>query len=408
MPVYETKFSSNGDSVNFGFSIHSEKIVPKFPVTIKIGNLSTGGILSKMNSPLISGLNSPFSTGISNVSGFTANLPGSSSYTRPVSYFFQGGYINSKSTISNISVNCWYSPQEEKFVYSSYAAVNLFQKKIKLKATYAGGFFPYSENASNSWFVSSTLYPAGNHFASALGSSIEFWKICFLLSYFFYESPFGQVNNITRTEFKYSGNHFIFSLSETYNPTPFIITSSDKTLPKGIYIRSTIQYKDCIFIRSPLFLKTGFSWYLGIPEDSIEKSLKAAFGIQIKYKLLQSSITFTANNEFSSENNKNIEFLLNSISIQQNNSLSFSHISLGLNFNIQLTPGKDYSQWYPKTTSKLTLNYLQNPKISTFAEYTISNTQKKALTDKFSTGASIELNSRFISVYLKISADLNN
>ena len=118
-PISEIRASSEPGNYNFGFLITSAKFIKKLPFEVKVGNLSAGGSLSRLNSPELSNGTSPFSNGIISVSGLTANLPGYTSFSKTESTFLQLKVNQLTKHPFSLCVNLWLAPENPGPVFSA-------------------------------------------------------------------------------------------------------------------------------------------------------------------------------------------------------------------------------------------------------------------------------------------------
>jgi len=405
--VMEGKLAVNKEKYNFGISCFSDKITPTIPVSIKAGNLSAGGMLSKMNNPLLSGPGSPFSTGVSTVSGITASLPGISSYSKPVSSFFQAGYSNRKSLFPKVLVNCWYSPSDSKLAFSGYSETSLFNKKLKLKNAFATGTFPYEEKDSNSWNLSTPYYPEGTHLVSTYSGSFEFWKAYFYFSTACFESPFGTLSETFRSDFKYSGSHFTFSFSGAYNPNDSILSASDQTVKESLQFRTALQYKDRFFIQKPFFYKAGTYLYLNRNIPSEEQSLKLGTGIQTQYDITSLSLAAHIKANLNAENLESPVLLYDGCSFNLTNTWYFKPITASLSSNVSFNPSSDFSYTTTKLSTNLALDFCRNPKIHSTSTYSISFKEQEITKQSLYWGFSMDIKFYILTGSIKIALDVD-
>lgn len=407
IPVLETRLASNTETTNFGISIFSNKISPAIPVSVKFGNLSTSGIISKMNRPSISGPGSPFSSGITSVNGITASLPGITSYSKPFSSFIQGGYSNKKSAVSNLFVNCWYSPEENFLTASAFSKIKLLNNKIILKNAFAAGSFFYSENKTSSWTVEYPYYQKGEHYVSSISQSIEFWKLYFQFQLFYFESPFGKLETTYKSDFKYTGSHFIFSLSGTYNPNVYVLTSSDKKIYEGYQLKVNIQYKDTIFIKRPLFYKFGLNTFINGSDTSTEKKLKFSLGNQINYGIATVSIVSNIENNLTEESPTSITWQIENFSFNISSNFKLNNIAFTYTFNPSFSPIANFTSLSSKYSNKFSVSYNKHPNILGSLNYTIHKTDDVISSKKLTTSINSDIKFSLITCSIKIGLDVD-
>lgn len=289
-------FGLKNDDYNFGLSLTNQKLTKVFPFYIKCGNLSTGGILSKMNSPTLSASASPFSASLSSAGLLSASLPASTNFSKPVSFFLQGGL---KKKPLFVNVNGWYSPDEAKLATSFCGQVD-FQKKGSFSLAAAGGFFPHKELSESSWFLSQPYFPAGTLFSSALELSLSLPQFKSFLLAGFTENPFGNLTSFYRGEGKINCGNFIFSGAFFYTDDKNAnLTASGKELSPQLQYRALLQYKGCLKTgHFPLFFKNGISLYNGLKlseNEADNHSLKVALGSQFLFPFMMLQFTLSGN-----------------------------------------------------------------------------------------------------------------
>ena len=292
----ELSLGLNKDDWNFGLNLTNQKLTKSFPFYIKCGNLSTGGILSKMNSPTIPSSASPFSASLSSASLLSASLPSSANFSKPVSFFLQGGL---KKKPFFINVNSWYSPEEEKLAASFGGEVN-FKKNSKLSFAAAGGLFPHKELSESSWFLSQPYYPSGSLFSSAFELSLTLPHFNSFILAGLNENPFGKLTSFYRAEGKINSGNFIFSGALFYTDDKNAnLTASGKELSPLLQYRALLQYKGSLKSRHfPLFFKNGICVYNGLKlyeDDAENHSLKVGLGSQILFPFMMLQFSLTGN-----------------------------------------------------------------------------------------------------------------
>jgi len=403
----EFRFSLQEDKSNFGITATSEKF-SSFPITIKAGNLSTGGSLSKLNSPLLSSSSSPFSTGISNVSGITASLPGYTSFTKPVSTFFQGAWSGKKNGISGIAVNCLYCPNEQQLAFSSIINSSLLNKKLKTSASITSGFFSYDESTSSSWFTQTPLYPQGNHFCSLYQLSIQYLNFYTGYTAGVYQTPFNTWSSLFRTDNKLSTSRFIFNFSGVYNPNynkDGVITSSAKTLYSCLQLKNGLQYKFTTGKHFPVFVKSGFQSFLNLKLIETQHPVKLAAGTQITTGFFAVSLTCCSDFICNSQNQASINLNFDKISFQLKNTLYFNRIIPSFSCNFSLNPSEDYSSLTASCKFLISASFIQAPKINSSCSISFSRKDEEYSECKISMGITSTFNRKHLKIVLKFTAD---
>lgn len=404
LPFCQAKMAFTEEKYNFGFAGFSDNICKVFPFTIMCGNLSAGGALSKMNSPLLSFGTSAFSTGISDANCVTASLPGTSSFSKPVSTFFQVGYKNKKSPF-NCKVSLFYSPEENISVFSEYSNCSFFGKKLVLSNSITAGIFPYEEFSSSSWILDSQYYSEGNHFCSFFQFSVKFLNCISVFSTGLYESPFGDFNKIFRLDFKLPVNHFVFFCSGVYNPDFLIITSSDKKIDDCFQIKTGLQYKSIIPAKKQLFMKTAFNLSLDADTSGTEHPFRINSGIQILSSLTSVSLSNSTKINMNTANQNAPAFNVESLSFQLKNNWYFKKLSAGLTATVGITPAEDFFSSTKKFSSRLNLNFSGNPKIIGYAGYSFTDRESVISSKKITTGITANAILKSFTCTLKFSAD---
>ncbi len=408
LPVMELKVAASEEDYNFGFSFNSDKLYSKIPVTYKIGNLSSGGIISKMKHPMLSGVGSPFSAGTSSITGITAELPGLSSFANPVSIFLQLSYNNKKNPFSNATLNLLYTPETEQTIFSASTMANLFNKNLKLKNAFAFGIFDYDENKISTWICTDPYYPAGRHFVSQFATSLEFKNLYLGSSVFTSETPFGKLCQIYKTELKYSGTHFIMSLSGAYNPTPHLLSSSSQKIPEQFQLRTNLQYKETIKLKHLLFYKIGLSSYLTVNPEDEEHPLKIATGFQINYGITSFSITSNINTVIDTSFADSLNLFFENCSFNLSNSWKFSPVAVNLSLNTTINPAKNYEYITYKYSPKISVSYSGNPYIKSSASYSISLKDDEITSRKLVIGTEIDFKISCFTTILRLNMEVNN
>ena len=248
----------------------------------------------ELNNPCLPASAAPFSGSCASVAGVTANLPGYSSFSKPVSLFTQAG---GKWKLGSVTASGWYSPEEDKIAASLQGNVVLF-KKLTLASSFTSGIFPYNALGESSWFFDEAWYPQGlvQVSASAKGA-----KLCVMAG--LNESPFGSGMGFCRAEGKCSFSHFDFFLAGFYcgggEPN---ITSSGKVLEPLFQFKGNVQYKTVFRTRRyPVFMKTGFSLYSALGLEDEAHTVKAGAGSQLLFPLALVQFSLTANLDMQTE-----------------------------------------------------------------------------------------------------------
>lgn len=407
LPFVKANFALHENDFNFGINAFSNSFCKIVPISVMAGNLNAGGSASKMNNPVISNSNSPFSTGISNVGCVSASLPGISSFSKPVSSFFQIGFANKNLFLKDAKINCFYSPEDETLLFSSYNSLAFFKKKFEVQNSITCGFFPYEENTSNSWFVDSQYYPKGNHFCSYYQLGLKYLKSFLGFNLGVYETPFGNLVSNYKADLKLPGNHFIFYFSAFYNPSNVVITSSDKNINEFLQFKLGFENKYLIGKKSPVFFKFATNLYSQINMEKTEHPCKFNYGIQITSNLCTFSFANSISFSVNSENIQSPSLQFESTNLQFKNKWNFSFLIPTVSFAININPNDDFSSINLKYTLGGVLYFPKNPKISGSGNYTINTTDNTLSSQKLSGSLNITTTIKDISFIFKFSADIS-
>lgn len=410
LPFAEFRTSGRDNDINFGFASFSDKICPKYPFVIKCGNLSTGGAFSTMNSPLLSSASSPFDSGNTSVNCLTTSLPGISSFSKPVSVFFQIGYNNKKNVLSGLKLNCFYSPEDDIVLFSCLQKISILKNKLVLQSSQAFGELPYDENTSSSWFIPEDLYyHSGKHFCSLfqLGITAEAFKTTFTINT--YESPFGQFDSVFRVNSSLKSNHFFFTFSTVYIPTENILTSSQKKLHECLQFKESIQYKTVFGEKLPWFLKSGICAYTKVNLTGTEHDADLSAGFQVSSGFTSLSFTGTISSIIHSTQITVSEFELDSISLKLKNSWYFTNITPSVSFGINIAPSNNAEITKPslKYSGNVNLYLKKFLKFSGTAGFSLTDKAGEITTKSFTTNCSISFPTKIYTCTVKISANIN-
>ena len=407
LPFVKANFALHKNDINFGVNAFSNSFCKIVPISVMAGNLNTGGSSSKMNNPVISNSNSPFSTGISNVGCVSASLPGISSFSKPVSSFFQIEFVNKNLFLRDAKINCFYSPNDETLLFSSYYSLAFFKKKFEVQNSITCGFFPYEENTSNSWFVDSQYYPKGNHFCSYYQVGFKYLKYFLDFNLGIYETPFGNLVSNYKADLKLPGNHFIFYLSAFYNPSNIVITSSDKKLNEFLQFKLGFENKYLVGKKTPVFLKFATNFYSQINMEKTEHPCKFNYGFQITSNLYTFSFANSISFSVNSENIQSPSLQFESTNLQFKTKWSFSFLIPTVSFAININPNDDFSSINIKYTFGGVLYFPKIPKITGSGNYSINTTDNIVSSQKLSGSLNVTTTIKDVSFIFKFSADIS-
>ena len=289
LPFAEFRTSGSAfsaEKVNFGLSLSTKKLLPSPPflpchITVKTGNLSGGGALTKLGNPTLSASTSPFSTGISSPTALTASLPSYSSFSKPESALFQ--FETSGHT--KVLANLWLTPTSPSPVVSTQLSVPITADRLTLSLSAVAGRFNYdaSSSSTSSWFSNQAYYKAGTHLCS-LFQFASSYKKTFSATFAagLYESPFGTLPVNLRTDLNLKTKKLEVFTSAFYNPQQDLITSSQKKLDSCIQLKAGFITKGMGHILSiPLIIKTGFNAFSSINLLGYEHPLLTNAGLQL-------------------------------------------------------------------------------------------------------------------------------
>ena len=370
-PVTELRLSSKPGKMNYGVLLNTEKIYSRVPVTIKYGNLSYSGSLSRLNSPELSNGTSPFSSSIMTTSGLTANLPGYTSFSNPESAFAQIKMNRLFNSSLSLLMNLAISPENEEPFFSAMLSDKLLSNRLSLNTSFTAGKFFYTDNSSASWLLDTPYYAAGQHFSSlfqfsatykqkASGNSLQAAAMAAV-----YESPFGPYTALYRADLKYiMKNTELFSAAflNAYEDT---LTSSGKKLEPSAQFKAGLITKKPFLLKAEklYFLKLGANAYSRFNLTKNEHPLRLNTGIQLYSDL--TSLSFSLSSDFK----------LNSLTPE---SPPQSLKKNGLSFQIK-------NSWYlEKITAGLTLNIEENKYKIALNLSNSSNGKKQKLNGKLS------------------------
>ena len=406
-PFGEFHYACQEEKYNFGITATSEKF-SLFPVTFRTGHLSTTGSLSRLNSPLLSSTVSPFSTGFSEAACITTSLPGNSSFSKPVTLFFQSAVSPKSSTINSIKINSLYDPQNCQLAFSGLGTFQFFQKKLKIKTSVTTGFFSYQENTFSSWFSNELYYPQGNHFCSLYQNTLQYKAVSSTVSAGVYETPFSAWSYILRADNKLNLNKFGFNISVLYNPNTYkdsVLTSSGKTLSDTLQLKNGIQYKFTTGRSFPVLIKTGIQNFLNINLSQNQHPVKIAAGLQLTTPFYAASLTASAGFNCNSSYISNMTLLFDKAAVQFKNTFYFQFAVPSFTYNFTFDPSDDYSSISTVNKFNISLYYLNQSKISSNCSLTVNGKDKECTEKKISFGITSKFMYKQINITLKFSAD---
>lgn len=354
MPFAEIRAYGSEGKWTSGFSLFSNVFNSVFPVAVKIGKISAAGSLSKMNSPYISSGVSPFSCGVSSVSGIDCSLPGISSFSKDNGVFVQSSFVQRKGVVRNLKISAYHDYENDKEFVSSFYGKLQFYRDIRGEISFTAGFFPYSENNLTGWFNDERYYPEGNHFCSNLQLGFSSKRYSGFLMAGIYESPFGKIQHLYRMENKFRFTPFSLNFCLFSNFYEGLISSSDKKIESCIQWKWGIQYQYNSRLVVPFMWKIGMNAYGKIDLIEDVNELKMGVGIQGISSVTSFSLIGFLNGALDSEHIEKIRLSLKNASIQFKNTLYFRDFTLQSGGNFVFTPDTYWE--IIKTEEKIWLN----------------------------------------------------
>lgn len=403
---------------NFGAAVFTSNILPRLPLTVKTGNLSAGGALSLLNSPELSAGSSPFTSSVTSTQVLTVSLPGNTSFSKPVSTFFEFSTPKTKSTASRlfpIKINTWLTEQASSPVTSLAITFPPLPPYLNFSLSYIGGFFYYSSNSTSSWFLKSPYYPSGKHYCGLLQFSTQIKKSknqSFLLNLTtaLYESPFGFYQLIYRADAKLTTKHTNLISQIYYNPYDQLLTSSEKTLTPSLQLKTGFLYKTpsklaSLYFNTPVFLRAGTNIYLKLNLTQPEHPLKVNAGLQFSTEKTTQSFSLSADGKLISKSPDSPpqDFTLKTITTQLKSTWKLNSFTPALILNLTLPQNQASSKKYKITASTGYQSKSKNAPLKINATTTISGTPDNKEELKLSSSLSIHLKIKYLTLTGKIS-----
>ena len=438
----DLRLTSRPNKQSAGAAVYAGTLFPRLPLTVKAGNLSAGGALSTLNSPELTAGTSPFTTCSPATSPLTATLPGYTSFSKPASAFAEASFSPSKKlpSITPLPLTCRLSTWLP--ASGTLASVNTASGKptcpitslqltlplkahgLTLSASYTGGLFPYESNATSSWFLKSPYYPQGQHYCALFQFSAQSKKTgseskshvkeaAVNLTGGLYESPFGFYQLIYRLDEKISTKHIEHFSQIFFNPYDQLLTSSGKNLTPSLQLKTGLLYKSpsklaSLYLKQPIFLRTGANLYSKINLTQNEHALKANAGLQISGEKSSQSISISTEGILISKSPESWpeDISIKSISSQLKSSWKAGAFSPALSLNISLPQNSSASPKYKINAScsykskspklPLTLNASSSLNIS-------PTTQNESPFTKLSSTITLQLQTKYLKIIGKIS-----
>lgn len=418
-PLLEFRSGGQGEKHNAGLLLTSRNFFKQIPAELKIGNLSASGSLSKLNSPELPNGSSPFSSGISSVTGITASLPGYTSFSKPESSFLQLSINQIKKKPFSLSFNLLTSPDNASPVFSTFISDSFFSNQLIISSSWTAGEFFYKEKNSSSWFLDSPYYKKGSHFCTLFQLSADFKNKRkkaggFLgLTAALYESPFGPYTAAYRTDFKLNFKETEFYTSAFLNAYEDTFTSSEKLLEPSSQFKTGLIYKKPLLInKSELaIIKIGINGLTKIKLIENEHPLRINTGIQLSTGLTSLSFSVSADAYMKSKTADKApeEIKKDKLSFHIKNSWYLKSLTPGFS----LTAEKQLSE-KEADEAKDDMNYKIQLSLTNTAKHKFSASTAFSFTTKdgefngkkISAGLTCRLNFRYLTIIGKLSTSL--
>ena len=405
LPFAEIRSSQNFENYNFGAAIFTCGRLKHFPCSFKSGNLISADGLSKMNNPLLSSSISAFSTAQTEATILTAKLPAIASWTKPLSSFLELGYENKKKFLSQARFSCFYNTEEKMPVFSAKEEITPW-KKISFSTALTVSSFSYEENTFSSWFTTSDFYyHQGNHLCALPQIAFSSPYFSSIFSMPCYESPFGKICRLWKSENKITAGHFCINLSALYNDNSFVLTSNENIIRDIFQARFGIISNFSVGKDSPLFLKSGFNSFCQINLSDTSHKVKLAAGSRLtgqKFSLsLLSNAALTCS---SGESSSDLSCNLDSLSLLFYTGLSFQKISPSFTYALTFYPEDENLKISQKIGCRLFL--FKRPSIIFTANYTFTRRDNELLSQSFTSSLNARWRMKYLSLTGKIGIQL--
>ena len=283
VPFVEARASLRDDlKWNYGVALSTQKLFPRLSFSLKAGNLSVAGSLSKLNSPALSSSISAFSSSSLRTTALEVSLPQYESFPDVQGYYFEA-LFTPNNIFKQITVNCFYK-DDKKNDESSFTASTRIKitpaKKTEISFSSTAGVYPYKKKNVSSWFMQESFYNQGKHVCLNNQVSVILGGFSSLFILGTYQSPFGDFVNIWRIENLLKLKHFSFTLNGFYNSNNEVVTSSDKKLKPLLQLSGGGQYDFITETKLPLKITTGINTLIDINLAEKNHTLKSALGIR--------------------------------------------------------------------------------------------------------------------------------
>lgn len=386
-PFLEAKLSTQNNNFTYGLTLTSESLFKNTNLLIRYGNLSAGGSLSKINSPLLQNSTSPFSLPSTDVTILSTSLPGYSNFSNPETFFSQFLYSNKNKIFQQGLINIVLIPQKQKYVFSLKGKLN-FSKRIKVQTAFAGGFLHFDENNIASWFTDDDFfYHEDSIFAFLFQNSLQIDKFNLLATINSYESPFGDFKTLFKFDSKVNIKQISFNFSSLCNTNDNLISGSQKSISESLQFKSGFQFQIPAGKSFPLFLKSGINIYSSYNQKKNQEDVKITAGVQLSSLLFSFSLIPGFNLHIVSDNS--IYAVFDSASLKLSGSWYFSNLIPSLAFTATLSSLQDFSTFSSSEKITFNMNFQRQCRIS--LSNTLNFTQKNGESTKKTFSGSINL-----------------
>lgn len=362
-PFSEVCFYKNTDKLDFGIStLHQSKLENLF-FDIKYGNLIFSKSISKLHNPLISNSVSPFEILNLNESTIGATLPGINSSAHSKSVFLSSEYRNSKNILQDIKLTGFYIPTDKAGLNS---LIKLKNKNTILSFSATNELFSASTSPPATWF-SKDLYGMKDFYFHEVLLFDSLNQIFYtgkhlssLITVELYESPFGKLNTIFKSENKLKQGKFLFQFSGLINRNQiYTLTGSGKKIDDCIQGKCGGQYQFTLKRKIPYFIKIGFNTYYkyDLIPDSNDVELKISCGEQITTPLYRLAIIY--NNDWNLKKNASLYWKCNT---QIKNFWYLKKITAGIQCDFSYEKKGNTNSTVQNV--KIYSNFWENPKIT--------------------------------------------
>ena len=285
---------------NYGLMLTSKPFSPLFPVTLKAGNLSAGGSLSRLNSPELLQTISAFGQETAKSCELTISLPSDSNFSKPQAVSIQFETGNKERFLSGTTF------YDKATITQSLSFKLMPINQLKLGFCFTGGIYEYKTTNTTAWFMQ-FFNPLGSHLCSNFQFSVSFKNLSSVLTINTYETPQGNFKNTYRIENSLQVKNLLLNVNGYLNYEDKIITSTSKNLSPLLQLQTGAQYK----IKLPklkLTILTGINAQTNIILDKKENNSKTALGIKLTGPGFSGYITTNNNFELIYQNKTNYDF----------------------------------------------------------------------------------------------------